>query len=162
MKTITLHIKPVLLMAFLLTVCFSIKAQTKEGLQPADSLYKEIHLADSLLFDAFNKRDTALFNSYFSTDLEFYHDKGGFNGLHTYYSFLQSLISEHSDLKRELIKENMEVFPIPGYGAMEIGAHRFCHTENGKQDCGIFKFANIWKYEKGRWTITRVISYGHK
>ena len=24
---------------------------------------------------------------------------------------------------------------------MEIGEHRFCHKENGKDDCGTFKFA---------------------
>ena len=45
---------------------------------------------------------------------------------------------------------------------MEVGSHRFCHLENGKQDCGVFEFAHVWKEDAGRWRVTRVLSYGHK
>jgi hypothetical protein len=53
------------------------------------------------------------------------------------------------------------VYPVNNFGAMEIGAHKFCHLENGKQDCGTFKFAMIWKKTEDGWKISRVISYGH-
>ncbi len=44
---------------------------------------------------------------------------------------------------------------------MEIGAHQFCHEENGKMDCGTFQFLMIWQKKDGEWKITRVASYDH-
>jgi hypothetical protein len=161
MNTIAQYIQKVLLLAFLLSASFSLTAQVKEGLQPTDSLYKKIQLCDSLVFDALNKRDTAAFNNYFDKGLEFYHDQGGLTGYEQTTSFLKSLINQKSDLKRFLLKQSFEVYPIPGYGAMEYGEHRFCHTENGKEQCAVFKFMHVWKNENGNWKITRVISYGH-
>jgi hypothetical protein len=53
------------------------------------------------------------------------------------------------------------VHPIEGYGAIEIGKHRFKHIENGKLEIGTFKFVMIWKNDNGNWRISRVISYDH-
>lgn len=149
------------MIGLLLAAGISLNAQSKQVLQSANELYGIISRLDSLLFDAFNKRDTAVFNSYFSKDLEFYHDKGGLTGYAHTIGFLQSLIDNKSDLKRTLQKDKLEVYPVPGYGAVETGEHRFCHTENGRQDCGSFKFLHVWKYENGKWKITRAISYDH-
>ena len=33
--------------------------------------------------------------------------------------------------------------------------------ENGKDDCGTFKFAMIWRKDDETWKLSRVISYGH-
>jgi hypothetical protein len=65
------------------------------------------------------------------------------------------------DIRRELVPGSMHAYPLPGYGALQTGAHRFCHTENGKQDCGVFEFSMIWQKKDDQWRITRVISYGH-
>jgi len=45
---------------------------------------------------------------------------------------------------------------------MQVAAHKFCHTENGKPDCGTFKFVHIWKQTPKGWKIARVVSYGHQ
>src|SRR5712692_10049531 len=37
----------------------------------------------------------------------------------------------------------------------------FYHDENGRRDCGTFKFLQVWRSDAGKWRITRVISYGH-
>ena len=58
-------------------------------------------------------------------------------------------------------KETLEVYPIKDYGAIETGTHRFCHTEEGKEICGTFKFLHIWQKEGTTWKVTRVVSYGH-
>jgi Domain of unknown function (DUF4440) len=130
--------------------------------QPADkNLYQEILKQDSLVFTAFNNRNVELFKKMFSEELEFFHDKGGLTGFDHTINFLNDLQNKKSNLKRELIKETMEVYPIPGYGAMQIGEHSFCHTENNKQDCGTFKFVNIWQKKDDGWQITRVVSYNH-
>jgi hypothetical protein len=64
-------------------------------------------------------------------------------------------------MRRDLVPGTLEVYPIKGYGAIEIGAHRFCHKEDGKDDCGVFKFVQIWQKQESGWKVTRVVSYGH-
>jgi hypothetical protein len=124
-------------------------------------LYPEIRRMDSILFSAFNKRDTGLFKKFFTKDLEFYHDKSGLTGFDQTVKFMRSTTLSGNDLKRELLKESLEIYPIPGYGAIQTGKHRFCHTENNKQDCGMFKFVHIWQLKDGEWKISRIISYDH-
>ena len=124
-------------------------------------LSDEILKMDSILFNAFNKRDTSLFKEFFTKDLEFYHDKGGLTGFDHTINFMRSTAQGGTDLRRELVKGTNEVYPIPNYGAMQIGTHRFCHTENGKQECGTFKFVHIWQYKDNKWKISRVVSYDH-
>ena len=126
-----------------------------------DSLYKMIEQMDRVLFDAFNNRDIKTFKSLFTEDLEFYHDKGGLTDYDYTVKSMEKTAALNNGLKRELVPGSLEVYPIPNYGAMEIGAHKFCHTENGKLDCGTFKFVHIWKKVGNEWKITRVVSYGH-
>ena len=126
-----------------------------------DSLYKEIASMDSVVFHAFNTRDIEKFKSLFTEDLEFYHDKGGLTNYEHTINFMKETARNNNGLRRDLVKGSLEVYPIPGYGAMEIGTHTFCHLENGKQDCGTFKFVHIWQKKNGEWKITRVVSYDH-
>ena len=126
-----------------------------------DSLYKEIAHMDSVVFHAFNTRDIEKFKSLFNEDLEFYHDKGGLTNYEHTINFMKETAKNNTGLRRDLVKGSLEVYPIPGYGAMEIGTHTFCHLENGKQNCGTFKFVHIWQKKNGEWKITRVVSYDH-
>lgn len=130
---------------------------------PSPELYQEIYLMDSLMFAAFNEQDTEKMMSYFSKDLEFYHDKGGMDDYDATRRKTVALFENNktSGLNRQLLKETLEVYPIAGYGALEVHLHRFCHQENGKNDCGIFKNIMIWKKEEGHWKVSRVISYDH-
>lgn len=116
---------------------------------------------DSILFNAFNTRNIDLFKALFTPDLEFYHDKSGLTGYEHTINFIKTTAQSADQLKRELVKGSVEVYPIPGYGAIQTGEHIFCHKENGKQDCGRFKFVHIWKKENGDWKISRVVSYDH-
>jgi hypothetical protein len=136
-------------------------AQTSGATKNDSELKTEILKMDSILFNAFNKRDTSLFKEFFAKDLEFYHDKTGLTGFDHTISFMRNTAQPGNDLRRELVKGSSEIFSVPGYGAMQIGQHRFCHTENGKQDCGIFKFVHIWQYKNGQWKISRIVSYDH-
>jgi hypothetical protein len=36
-----------------------------------------------------------------------------------------------------LVPGSLEVYPIPGYGAMQIGAHTFCHIEDGSNNVAL-------------------------
>ena len=120
----------------------SLKAQNSKS---SDSLYKEIAHMDSVLFSAFNNRDLNKFKTLFTEDLEFYHDKGGLTTYSYTIESFKNTIARNDGLRRDLIKESLEVYTIKDFGAIEIGAHKFCHLENGKQDCGTFKFVHVWK-----------------
>ena len=127
----------------------------------SSSLYKEIAHMDSVLFNAFNNRDIEKFKTLFTTDLEFYHDKGGLTDYNYAIQSLKNTTAQNNGLRRELVKGSLEVYPIKDYGAIQIGAHTFCHPENGRMDCGTFKFVHVWKKINSEWKITRVISYDH-
>lgn len=124
-------------------------------------LYDEIAQLDRAMFDAFNAHDADKLMSFFSEDLEFYHDKDGLVSWQQANQAFRAIFARNDGLRRELVPGSLEVYPLGTYGAVEIGAHRFCHVENGKDDCGTFKFIQVWRKKDGRWKVTREISYDH-
>ena len=139
-------------------------AQSAPQVPPApnpDELHQRIAHLDAEMFAAFNAHDIPKLMGYFTADLEFYHDKGGLASFSQTQQGFTQMSKQAPDIHRELVPGSLEVYPIPGYGAMEIGAHRFCHQENGKADCGTFKFTMLWRQQNGVWQVARVVSYGH-
>src|SRR6267154_1958654 len=127
----------------------------------SNSLYNEIAHMDSILFNAYNAHTINEMLDFFTKDLEFYHDTGGLISYNNVRDNSEQLFAQNNKIRRDLIAGSLEVYPIKNYGAIEIGSHRFCHDENGKQDCGTFKFVHVWKKENGEWKISRVVSYDH-
>ena len=125
------------------------------------ALFNKVANLDSSLFAAYNSKNLDLMKTYFTKDLEWYQDNGGLIDFEKVFSNFQSIFNRDYDLKRNLIKESLEVHPIEGYGAIEVGKHQFKHIENGKLEIGTFKFLMIWKNDNGNWKISRVISYDH-
>lgn len=147
-----------------LSIYASVLAQSQNERKVAATqkeLLNKIANLDSSLFAAYNSKNLDLMKTYFTSDLEWYQDNGGLIGFETVFLNFQSIFNRDYDLKRSLIKESLEVYPIEGYGAIEIGKHQFTHIENGKPEIGTFKFLMIWKNENGSWKISRVISYDH-
>jgi hypothetical protein len=62
-----------------------------------------------------------------------------------------------------LEEQSVQVFPVPGYAALEIGTHRFYEhrTEGPKKLDATPDFANVWKKTLDGWKFARVLSYGH-
>ncbi len=125
------------------------------------ALYNKIKGLDSLLFDAYNHQDLAKMKNYFTTDLEWYQDNGGLINFDTVFTNFKSIFNNPNKLTRELVYGTLEVVPIKGFGAIEIGKHRFKHMENGKLEIGTFRFLMIWKNVNGDWKISRVVSFDH-
>lgn len=161
MKSKSLLSGLILFIVALLTTGNGINAQTKENGATIQDLYKEIARMDSVLFTAFNNRDLEKIKTIFSTDAEFFHDKGGLTHYPQIIENTKQLFERSNGPTRELIAGSMEVYPINDYGAIQTGKHRFCHIENGKNECGIFKFLHIWKKKDNVWTLNRVVSYDH-
>ena len=156
--------KNLLLIVLSITFCGSVTAQKQDEKAISKTqmdLHNKIALLDSALFKAYNSKNIELMKSYFTKDLEWYQDNGGLIGFDKVFFNFQSIFNREYDLKRTLIKESLEVHPIEGYGAIEVGKHQCSHIENGKLEVGIFKFLMIWKNESGNWKISRVISYDH-
>lgn len=63
--------------------------------------------------------------------------------------------------RRPLVAGTLEVYPIDGYGAVEIGVHRFYPLDEGSEPTGEAKFIHLWQHKNGTWKLTRVISYDH-
>jgi len=136
-------------------------SQTSPNNSPHSSLYDTIRHMDSVMFDAFNTHDLPVLQSVFAETLEFYHDKGGLSGYTSSMESFKKIFQTTPDLRRELVTGTLEVYPVPGYGAIEMGQHRFTHLENGQAVTAVFKFTQVWQFKDNKWKVTRVVSVGH-
>ena len=145
----------------ILALAMRLGAQASVAPSRSHSLEVEIVRMDSLLFAAFNARDLARFRTFFARDLEFYQDNEGvLNYARTMKDF-GDMFRQPSRIQRTLVPGSLEVYPIKNYGAIEVGSHRFCHDENGKPECGTFKFLHVWRKTGNSWRLSRVVSYAH-
>lgn len=123
-----------------------------------EELTATIKRLDAELFDAYNRCDLEKFGLFFPEQLEFYHDQTG-GGPMTREQLVEAIKQNIcGKVHRELV--SIEVYPLKNYGAVELGTHRFTHP-GIDNDSGTAKFVQLWKYEDGRWWLTRVISYDH-
>jgi len=145
-------------LAFLLALTMPAAAQANP-LSPQDPLYKAVASADAAVFGAANRCDLETFGKYFTDDLEFYHDKTGLSvGKADLIQKTRSNIC--GKMVRELVPESLVVYPLPGFGAIEIGTHRFLHPGE-PNNIGQAQFLHVWQLKDGQWRISRVISYDH-
>ena len=125
-------------------------------------LTSAISALDTQLFAAYNNCDLDKLGSMVVDDLEFYHDKTGLMvGKQPFLVAIKNNIC--GKVRRELVKGSLEVYPLKGYGAVEIGTHRFYHPGTQDHDVvGEAKFVQLWQYKDGAWKVSRVISYDHE
>ena len=124
-------------------------------------LFETIARMDQQIFTAFNAHDLDRLMSMFTEDVEFFQDNDGLKNHAQIREDFGKLFASVPDIRRDIIAGTLQVHPIKDYGAIETGEHRFCHKENGKDDCGTFKFLTIWRKSGESWKISRVVSYGH-
>ncbi len=121
------------------------------------SLSDSIVMMDNRWEDAYNNCKLDVMEEIISEDLEFYHDQGG---LMTSKKKLIEALKNNicGKVTRELKEGSIEVYPINGYGAVEMGMHGFRNSNEPKSTMHYAKFVHLWKRENGKWKITRVIS----
>lgn len=120
-------------------------------------LYAAIVHMDSVYFNAYNSCDMETQAHIYADNIEFYHDKGG---LTTSKQELLDAIKKNicGKVTRELVAGSIEVYPIAGFGAVEIGLHRFINHAEADSRSKPDKFIVVWQQKKDQWQITRVIS----
>ena len=151
----------VLIIAVMLSC--SASAQTVpplDKIQNQEDLNKAITALDAALFDAYNKCDLAKFGSFIDDNVEFYHDQGGVTlGRAALVESVKKNIC--GTTTRELLPATLQIYYMKGYGAIEMGVHRFHHPGHPEIGDGEGKFVHLWQYKDGAWKVTRVLSYDH-
>jgi hypothetical protein len=139
------------------------QAQAQAQAPTADPLLEKILAVDFAFFDAFNKcsdpKELEKHAAFFAKDVEFFHDLGGVT-LGVDALMEQTRKNVCGKFRRELDRESFRAYPIPGYGAITIGTHRFCHTPATCE--GAAEFTTVWREKDGAWQITRALSYAHR
>ena len=94
-------------------------------------------------------------------NVEFYDDRDGLSvGRQRQIEDLKNYICGR--VTREIVPGTLLVYRLEGYGAMEVGVHRFHDPgHDDTEPVGEGKFIHLWQYKDGAWKITRIISYDH-
>ncbi len=143
-----------------------------EGPRDDPALTEAILKADSALFDAiFSACDIEKVAPMLTDDVRFIHDKWG-EIAHSKAELLgkfrdgcarqASGADFHS--RRQIVPGSVEVHPLNGYGALEIGQHRFFAVIPGKPErlTEVGRFMILWRQVDGVWKMAETISYSHQ
>lgn len=133
-------------------------------------LTQVIAARDALLFDVmFAECDPAALATLVTDDMEFYHDKGGAMDRKAFVadyakSCAAKLAPDAWRSRRELVPGTLKVYAIPGFGAVEEGAHRFYERkgEGRERLAGQARFSILWRLgADGQWRMARTFSIDH-
>jgi hypothetical protein len=157
------QMKSVLLtVTLLLSITIIRHAYAQQNVQ----LSQTILSLDSVFWQAYNQCDVDKMETFFTSDVEFYHDKGGLTV--TADSLFKSIRkglcgNENWRLRREVIPGTLTVYPLNNYGAILSGEHLFYVNEKGKKEYldGIARFTHVWRFKDNVWKMHRVLSYDH-
>lgn len=143
-----------------------------QGPAPADhelglssgTLFEELARMDQVLFNAtFVDCDAGRVNAIFTDDVEFYHDQTGLavgEEVRANTRRLTQSCPADQGVTRTLLPGTLRVYPIEGYGAVQIGVHRF--DERGSATSTLTKFVHVWHDRDGEWRLARVLSLDHQ
>lgn len=154
------------LFSLLFILASAIKSQAQ--VDKNSDLYKTILSKDSLLFNVgFNTCEIKQFEILLSDSLKFYHDKDGISGKTKFLIDLRNGLCkspETRQVKRFLVKESSEIFPLYKNGILYAAVHNGEHLfyEKRERQLGIAKFTNLWQLENGEWKLATSISFDHQ
>ena len=156
MKTLSIFFSLSALAILVLTSFMTVFVSPEREDTPT-SLYDSIAAMDAMWEDAYNNCKLDVMEELVNEDLEFYHDLGG---LMTSKQKLNEALKNNicGKVTRQLKEGSLEVYPIKGYGAVEMGLHAFHNKKEPGSEGHYSKFVHIWKRDNGKWRITRVIS----
>jgi hypothetical protein len=124
---------------------------------------------DDAFWQAYNACDTKAFRGFFSSDVEFYHDRGGptigRDALDA--ALAKNLCGGGNRLRREEVSGTVRWSILRNgdtiYGAIVAGEHLFYVRPPGKPEFldGRARFLSLWLLKDGAWTMARLLSYDH-
>ena len=120
-------------------------------------LYRTVLALDESYFTAYNSCDMETQAKLLCEDLEFYHDQGGLSTSKA--DILKSIEANIcGKVTRELVDGSVEVHEIKGFGAVEIGLHKFYNNQEPDAESKPSRFITLWKQENDTWRMHRIVS----
>jgi CubicO group peptidase (beta-lactamase class C family) len=137
---------------------------TLASLLPTDPLQAEIETADQALFGAYNACDIETFDRMLDSRLQFFHDTTGLTDHQWMVEALSKRCKEPTKYRRALEQDTVRVFPVPGFGAIEFGRHRFYAAEGTAPGTLMAspEFVNVWRKTDDGWKVAVGLSVGHR
>jgi hypothetical protein len=124
---------------------------------------------DDAFWRTYNACDTQAFRAFFSSDVEFYHDRGGptigVDALDT--ALAKNLCGGGNRLRREPVDGTVRLSILRNgdtvYGAIVAGEHLFYVRPPDKPEFldGRARFVSLWLLKDGAWKMARLLSYDH-
>jgi ketosteroid isomerase-like protein len=158
---------PVLVLALLVSPA---RAAEPVVLPEAAALREQIATRDLAFFDVqFEQCEPQRMRAMLTDDVEFFHDKAGLvKGADAFVAMYEKMCTERKApdawrSRRKLVDGSLHVDPVPGFGAIETGEHRFYERKgDGPQKLvGRAKFAIVWQLAADGWRMSRILSYDH-
>ena len=127
---------------------------------------ERVRTADDAFWVAFNTCDRRRMEATLAPDVEFYHDKTGatISRDAVVASFMNGPCGTKGlHVRRELVAGSLFYDPVPGFGAILTGRHRFYARREGQPERldGEARFAVVWQDVSGKLLMRRVLSYAH-
>lgn len=154
-------------MSIALIAALSLAASTPTD----DALKASVMAADAKLFSIFFEEcDPDGLRDMLTDDFEFFDDRGGLVAtdaagfIAQYAARCQGRSAPDAwRSRREALAQDLAVYPIDNYGAVETGQHVFYERQgNGpERRTGRARFTQMWKQEGASWKLARVFSYDH-
>ena len=136
-----------------------------------DALRAEIHAVDAEYFRLLWRdcEPPEKLAAFLHPDGEFYHDLSGYRKDSTAgIRFMQRRCEGQRKIgertRRELVEGSFWVDPVPRFGAIATGEHRFYRTPKGQPEqlIGTARFLILYKRERDGWRGYRAFSYAHR
>jgi ketosteroid isomerase-like protein len=154
--------EPVRSLVFLALSLYAATAAAADA-PSSQELMRTVRALDAALFEAYNHCDLETLGKYVAEDLQFYHEQTGLSrGRQVFLEAIKQNIC--GKVHRDLLPATLKVYPLKGYGAVEIGEHVFCEAKTPTCDparSGSAEFVMLWQNIGGSWRLIRVISYDH-
>lgn len=168
-KTLLLHLVLTVLAAQTAAATATSQTYVPE-ITTGDALRAEIHAVDAELFRLMWKdcEPPEKWAAFLHPDGEFYHDVNGYRNFSSAsIRFIQRRCEGQAQsgerTRRELVEGSLLVDPVPRFGAIATGEHRFYHTPEGQPEQLIdtARFLILYKREPDGWKVYHVFSYAH-
>jgi Domain of unknown function (DUF4440) len=125
------------------------------------ALFDSLTVADSLLFDAFYVRcDADATIAMYTADAEFYHDRNGVKVGAAALDAFRNNCPRDKGVRRVIVPGTVRVYGIAGYGAVQLGRHRFIESDGAVATEA--KFIQLWQRTPLGWRATKTISVDHR
>lgn len=156
--------------AVALTALLSAHLASASGPDDGEKVKQIIFARDAEFWNAYNTCDTSHYDRYFTSDVEFYHDRGGVTlGIEAMAQTVRKNLCSgpRPHLRREAVPDTARLFLLENgsdiYGAILSGEHVFFVLEPNQPPRldGRARYVHLWLKRDGEFRMARILSYDH-